>query len=68
MKVADALGINRDEALRLAGILGSDSCPGDQGGAVAELRAKLAEISAASAELERRLAELEGRDLRPKTG
>lgn len=68
IKVADALGINRGEALRLAGILDGVPPPLDREQAVAELRAKLAEISAASAEIERRLAELEGRDRRPKTG
>jgi transcriptional regulator with XRE-family HTH domain len=68
MKVADALGINRDEALRLAGILDGVPPPMDRDAAVADLRAKLAEISAASAEIERRLAELEGKDRRPKAG
>ena len=68
-KVADALGIDRDEALRLAGILDGAAPPAvDREQAVAELRAKLAAISAASAEIERRITELEGCERRPKTG
>jgi transcriptional regulator with XRE-family HTH domain len=69
IKAADGLGIDRNEALRLAGILDGPSPPAvNTEQAVAELRAQLARISAASAEIERRLAELEGRDRRPRTG
>jgi transcriptional regulator with XRE-family HTH domain len=68
MKVADALGIDRGEALRLAGVLDGVPPPADPGDVVAELRARLAESHATLAEIERRLAELEGRDRRPKAG
>jgi transcriptional regulator with XRE-family HTH domain len=68
-KVADALCINRDEALHAAGILEEDPAATEQRGqTVAELRARLAEVAAISEGIERRLAELEGRDERPKTG
>ena len=61
IKAADALGINRDEALYAAGILEYDPAATEQRGqTVAELRARLAEVNAVSEEIERRLAELEG--------
>jgi transcriptional regulator with XRE-family HTH domain len=61
VQVADALGINRDEALTLAGILADATEPPPLDSTVAELRAELRAVQALNAAIERRLTELEGR-------
>lgn len=68
IQAADALGIPRDEALALAGILEErPGSPPAAGSTVEELRAELAAVQALNAAIERRLAELEDRNGQSET-
>lgn len=67
VQAADALGINRDEALALAGILETRTEPPPPDLTVAELREELRAVQSLNAAIERRLNELEGHGGRSET-